>query len=113
MFKRRNLLFLMILYMLPACHYSPLSGETPVEENPVSAYWNDQEFIDLQNPHNRVVVHCQKTESASAELCAEFFEKRGYVRLRDIPYKTADYDFLKTDTYPTRRWRENEATPRW
>jgi len=37
----------------------------------------------------------------------------GYVRLRDIPYKSANYDFLKTDTYPTRRWRDGETTPRW
>ena len=39
--------------------------------------------------------------------------KKGYVRLREIPYKPADYDFLKTDTYPTRRWRGGELTPRW
>ena len=40
-------------------------------------------------------------------------EKLGYVRLREIPYKPADYDLLKTDTYPTRRWRGGELTPRW
>lgn len=35
------------------------------------------------------------------------------VRFEDIPYKTANYDFLKTGTYPTRRWRPGEITPRW
>ena len=42
-----------------------------------------------------------------------YFEKQGFVRLNELPYKTADYDFLKVDTYPTRRWRDAEITSRW
>ena len=69
--------------------------------------------IGLLNPHNRTVVHCYNGNSLSAEDCARDFEKKGFVRFRDIPYKTANFDFLKVDTYPTRRWRNSEITPRW
>lgn len=69
--------------------------------------------IGLQNLETREVVRCYNNEQTSAEACAEIFEKKGYVRFRDIPYKTADYDFLKVDTYPTRRWRDSEVTSRW
>ena len=69
--------------------------------------------IGLQNPYNRTVVHCYNGDSSSAEDCARNFEKKGFVRFRDIPYKTANFDFLKVDTYPTRRWRDSEITPRW
>lgn len=77
------------------------------------SYVNDADLIVLQNPQSRVVVECYTSERNSAEYCARQFEKRGYVRLSDIPYKSANYDFLKTDTYPTRRWRDGEITPRW
>ena len=76
-------------------------------------YANDEPVIALQNLESRVVVYCHSTPTNSSETCAEIFEGYGYVRLREIPYKTADYDFLRTDTYPTRRWRDNELTPRW
>ena len=42
-----------------------------------------------------------------------FYEKNNYVRLTDIPYKVAKYDRLTKDTFPTRRWRNGERTPRW
>ncbi len=76
-------------------------------------YVNDENHIGLQNLENRNIVHCYSNEEYSAEQCARYFEKFGYVRFRDIPYKTANYDFLKVDTYPTRRWRNSELTPRW
>lgn len=76
-------------------------------------YANDEPVIPLQNLMSRTIVYCHSTETNSAETCAEVFESNGYVRVRDIPYKTADYDFLKNDTYPTRRWRNDELTPRW
>ncbi len=113
MIKRCKMLFLLVLFVLTACRMTSYSSPPPVAEIPIATYGNAADFIDLQNPHNRVVVHCKKTAEASAELCADFFEKRGYIRLQEIPYKTANYDFLKTDTYPSRRWRANEATPRW
>ena len=78
-----------------------------------TSYANDADIVVLQNPQSRTIVECYTSERNPAEYCAEQFEKRGYVRLRDIPYKSAEYDFLKTDTYPTRRWRDGEVTPRW
>lgn len=84
----------------------PLKPARPV-------YGNEQDTIVLQNQTNRVIATCHSTEDVSADSCAQAFEAKGYVRIRDIPYKTADYDFLKTDTYPTRRWRGGEKTPRW
>lgn len=82
-----------------------------LEQHP--SYVNDDDVIVLQNLNSRVLAYCYTSERNPAEYCAQQFEKLGYVRLREIPYKTADYDFLKTDTYPTRRWRGGELTPRW
>lgn len=81
------------------------------EKTPV--YANDEPVIALQNLKSRILVYCYSGENNSSETCAQYFEDQGYVRLRDIPYKPAEYDFLKTDTYPTRRWRDDELTPRW
>lgn len=69
--------------------------------------------IGLQHPYDRTVVHCASNSKYSAEDCAQYFEAKGFVRFRNIPYKTAGYDLLKVDTFPTRRWRESEKTPRW
>lgn len=76
-------------------------------------YVNTPLKISLINPMNKYTVHCYSTPSISSEECAIRFERQGYVRYRDIPYKTANYDFLHRETYPTRRWREDERTPRW
>ena len=67
----------------------------------------------MQNLKTRVLVYCYKSEQVSVEQCAQTFEKKGYVRLTDIPRLSAEYDFLKSDTYPTRRWRKDEKIPRW
>lgn len=72
-----------------------------------------QDSIGLQNLRSREIVHCYANSHYSAEDCAKYFESQGYTRMRDIPYKTAKYDFLTVDTYPTRRWRNGELTPRW
>ncbi len=69
--------------------------------------------IGLQNLQTRTVVYCYSNAQLSAEDCALHYEGLGYTRLRDIPSKTAHYDFLTVDTYPTRRWRSGELTPRW
>ncbi len=69
--------------------------------------------ISLLNPISKYIVHCYTTAQVSSEECALTFEGKGYVRFRDIPYKTASYDFLHRDTFPTRRWRNGERTPRW
>lgn len=69
--------------------------------------------VNLQNPNSRKIVRCYNNNVSSAEECARYFEQYGFIRFREIPYKTADYDFLHVDTYPTRRWRDSELTPRW
>lgn len=73
----------------------------------------DSDSIGLQNPDSRAVVYCYANSRYSAEECAAYFESQGYTRMNDIPSKTAQYDFLTVDTYPTRRWRDGELTPRW
>ncbi len=79
--------------------------------NPCSAT-NDNR-IGLQNLHDRTIVYCHSNSQTSAEECASHYENQGYIRLKDIPRKTARYDFLTVDTYPSRRWRSGEVTPRW
>lgn len=69
--------------------------------------------IGLQDLRSRTIVYCYNNSHYSAEDCASYFEHQGYTRMRDIPSKTANYDFLTVDTYPTRRWRNGELTPRW
>lgn len=95
--------FLILCAVFMLCAWSVSAQATVVSDSD----------IGLQNSRDRTVVHCYDSESASAEECAQYFEAKGYVRFRDIPYKTAGYDFLKVDTYPTRRWRNSEVTPRW
>ncbi len=92
---------------LSACSSSRLFSATQIAA-PAA-----EPMIGLQNLNTRVVVHCYRNEHYSAEACARNFERQGYVRFRDIPYKTANFDFLKVDTYPTRRWRDQEITSRW
>ena len=72
-----------------------------------------EDIIGLQNLQSRNVVRCYGSDTSSAEDCARHYEEMGFVRFRDIPSKSAKYDFLKVDTFPTRRWRNNESTPRW
>ena len=74
---------------------------------------SDGEVVGLQNLLTREVVYCYNGEATSKEECATLFEEKGYTRFRDIPYKTANFDELKVDTYPTRRWRDSEITSRW
>ncbi|MBE6448472.1 MAG: hypothetical protein E7018_04140 [Alphaproteobacteria bacterium] len=76
-------------------------------------FGDGQVEIGLQNLQDRTVVRCYGDTLDGANECAEKFEQEGYVRFRDIPYNTAKYDFLKVDTYPTRRWRDTESAPRW
>ena len=70
-------------------------------------------YIGLQNLRSRTVVYCYDNEEATAEQCATYYETQGYTRFRNIPARTAKYDFLTVDTYPTRRWRNGELSPRW
>lgn len=86
---------------------------TPIIRSVSDPFPNDQTVITLQNLDNRAIARCSDEGNHTAENCARYFEENGYIRLRDIPYKTANYDFLKVDTYPTRRWRDSEITSRW
>ncbi|MBQ8465148.1 MAG: hypothetical protein IJ545_03975 [Alphaproteobacteria bacterium] len=96
---------------LNACGFiSEYRGKT--EYVPVTAPQKETE-IYLQEPFTRVIARCYATAEYAADACAKTFEQKGYVRFSNIPYKTARYDFLTKDTYPTRRWREHERTPRW
>lgn len=70
-------------------------------------------YIGLQNLRSRTVVYCYDSEDTSAEDCALYYETKGYTRFRDIPSRSAKYDFLTVDTYPGRRWRAGEHFPRW
>ena len=72
-----------------------------------------KERIGLQDLKTRTIVYCYGNSKYSAEDCADHYEAQGYTRMRDIPSKTANYDFLTVDTFPTRRWRSGEVTPRW
>ena len=78
-----------------------------------SAKAAENERIGLQNPDDRTIVYCLSGSDYSAEQCAVHYEAQGYVRIRDLPKKPANFDSLTVDTYPTRRWRSGELTPRW
>ena len=105
--KKLNKLWLLTpLLALSSC--VNIQGDVPTHE--VVPYQED--MIALQNLYTRVVAYCYSSAYYSAEHCAENFEKKGFVRLNEIPRVAAEYDKLKADTYPTRRWRKDELVPR-
>lgn len=91
---------------------NPLRKEPQAQQMQVAPMPQEAE-IGLQHPYSRQVAYCYSNPQNSAEACARYFEKNGYVRFKDIPFKTANFDFLQVDTFPTRRWRDSEQTPRW
>jgi len=93
--------------------YTGPAKETFAEQDPQTVYPNDECAIALQNQETREIAYCYGNSVTSAESCAQHYEEQGFTRLREIPYKTANYDFLHVDTYPTRRWRDAEITSRW
>ena len=98
---------------LSACSLFSADGDTPEIIIVGSRPANAQPVILLQDPATGNLACCSDTAEVSAEECARALEKECYVRVQDIPYRPAKYDFLTKDTYPTRRWRENERAPRW
>ena len=104
---RKTAINLLFLGVLGACASAPDSEVLPElnQAGPREIY--------LQEPFTRVVARCYAPLPQAVEACATLYEQKGYVRFTNIPYKVARYDFLTQDTYPTRRWRENELTPRW
>lgn len=99
-----------ICSLLSACASAPQKAE---EETIVLGELPQQGVILLQNTTNGNLACCRDTEYSSAEECAKALEAECYVRVQDLPYRPAKYDFLTKDTYPTRRWREHETAPRW
>ena len=99
--------FLLSALLLSGCsymvHHEPVYEVLPYQEN----------MIGLQNLQNRVIVYCYHSDFYTAEQCADYFENMDFIRLNDIPKFKAEYDSLKADTYPTRRWRKDERIPRW
>lgn len=109
--KNKMIIILSLFFMLASCCRAT---ENFLNIKPArTVYGNEQDTIVLQNPTSRVIATCYSTADVSAYTCARLFESKDYVRVTNIPYKTANYDKLRTDTYPTRRWRGNERTPRW
>lgn len=74
---------------------------------------NVQSRIFLVNQNTGELACCTDTEFGSAEDCALALEKECFKRVEDIPYNMSKDDILKANTYPTRRWRDNEHSPRW
>ncbi len=107
---KNNLFFMLFLVLFVAGCSSTEQNDTQAQR---ATYANEEDVITLQELNTRVLVNCYKSNYQSAETCAEIFEQRGYVRLKDIPHKPAKFDTLKQNTYPTRRWREGEITSRW
>ncbi len=97
------------------CNWESLfrSNPAPQPQEPLRVISDNRASVNLQNPFTRKIARCYDNNFSSAEECARYFERLGFVRFRDIPYKTANYDFLHVDTYPTRRWRDSELTSRW
>ncbi len=105
--KLNRFWLLMPLFVLASC----VNHQDEVPTVQVAPYQED--MIALQNPNTRVLAYCYQSAYYSAEYCAAEFEAKGFVRLTDIPRLVAEYDTLKADTYPTRRWRKDEQVPRW
>lgn len=79
----------------------------------ISKAASNNTYIGLQNLQSRTVVYCYNNNNTSAEECASYYETKGYTRFNNIPSRTAKYDFLTVDNYPSRRWRSGELSPRW
>lgn len=107
-------LLLPVLFFVAGCSTPKLSCEEEAEVVVIADKpQNVKSIIFLVNQNTGELACCRDTEYATAEACAKALEKDCYKRVEDIPYRNSKYDFLTTDTYPTRRWRDNENSPRW
>lgn len=112
--KSKLIAFSFVALSLASCSY--FKTEQVPEEPPVPTRILRPAFekmIALQNLETRVIIYCADSPRASAEMCARNYERVGFVRLTQIPSRPAADDFLKADTYPTRRWRKDDVVPRW
>ena len=92
--------------------YQPCAQPMPKYYGDLSAT-QSAEGILLIHPMTRTQILCYDLPGESAVQCAENFRAAGYVLVTDVPQVTAKYDFLRNNTYPTRRWRNGETVPRW
>ncbi|MCQ2915110.1 MAG: hypothetical protein MJ247_07970 [Alphaproteobacteria bacterium] len=69
--------------------------------------------IVLQHTITREIVYCDGTDVNKMDICATDFERDGFVRLTDKPNFRAKDDLPRPGSYPTRRFRDNQNTPRW
>lgn len=105
------------MHTYPGCadyDYEPKSEEIMVERDfpqvPDNKHYANQ--VIMENLNTRVLAYCRGSEE-EIEACVSVLEDSCYVRITEIPKLAAKYDFLKTGTYPTRRWRNGENVPRW
>lgn len=93
--------------------YQPCAQPMPTYYSDLSATEADEGIV-LIHPVTRTQVLCFDTPTEDAVQCAENFRASGYVLITDVPQLPARYDFLRKNTYPTRRWRDGgEVVPRW
>ncbi|MBR1840719.1 MAG: hypothetical protein IJ778_01140 [Alphaproteobacteria bacterium] len=106
------------MYSVPGCvdydfaddadYYDYDDSDFPqVEDN---KYQSNQ--VILENLNTRVLAYCRGSDE-EIEMCVNRLKESCYVKLQDIPKRPAKYDILQRGTYPTRRWRNGETTPRW
>lgn len=113
MLNFKPILIFCLVLAVGSCGWFHHSGKTIHHISAPIGYANEVQKISLLDPYTRNIVHCYDSSFGGSENCARKYERKNFVRFRDIPYKTANYDFLTRETYPTRRWREHERTPRW
>ncbi|MDO4184210.1 MAG: hypothetical protein Q4D11_03090 [Rhodospirillales bacterium] len=111
---------LFLLFFMTGCAYDDavwMSEEDCENEAEVVVLgnrpYNTQSTIFLVNQKTGELACCQDTPMVSAEECAWALEQTCFKRVEDLPRGIANYDFLKSGTYPTRRWRDGETAPRW
>lgn len=92
--------------MLP---YQPCAQPMPTYYGDISAT-QSAEGILLIHPVTRTQILCYDLPGESAVQCAENFRATGYVLVTDIPQVSANYDFLRKNTY---RRGGGAAAARW
>jgi len=116
--KTIPLIILCITLAITACFHTKSSKKYTIDKSntnfikPTNSKIDDR-YIVLQHPVDRTVIKCKNYTLKTKEECAKEFETLGYVRLKDKVKSPAKYDDAKSSTYPSRRWRDGENTPRW
>jgi len=109
------LIILCITLSITAC-YNNKNSNIEVKNSTIFKPKNtqiDEKYIVLQHPTDRTVVKCKNYTLKTKDECAKEFEGLGYVRLKDKVTMPAKFDNQKLSTYPSRRWRDGENSPRW